>query len=111
VVASLQSAIPLPFGNVFALEKPVVQGVSPTCVDVGSSFTIAGTGMYPSLVTAVLIDGSPLDPRQYTVTSDTAITVIAPKISGDRLPVVVQTQQGESNDGVTIKISPRDRCN
>ena len=72
---------------------------------------IAGTGMYPSLVKSVLIDGSPLDPSQYTTVSDTAINVVAPRVSGEFLPVVVQTSQGNSNDTVTIEISIVDFCN
>jgi hypothetical protein len=62
LTASLQSTAPLPFGDVFALEKPVVLSLTPTCANAGDTFTITGTGMYPSLVKSVLIDGSPLDP-------------------------------------------------
>jgi hypothetical protein len=46
-----------------------------------------------------------LTSSQYTTTSDTSITVVAPAQSGDSLPVVVQTAQGLSNDDVTITIS------
>lgn len=109
--AGLNSVVPLPFGQTFALQNPVVLSVSPTCVNAGNTFVISGTGVYPSLVTSVLIDGSPLDSSQYTTTSDTSITVIAPEQSGEALPVVVQTTQGVSNASVTIEISVIDLCN
>jgi len=109
--AGLNSVVPLPFGQTFELQDPVVLSVSPTCVNAGNTFVISGTGMYPSLVTSVLIDGSPLDSSQYTTTSDTSITVIAPEQSGEALPVVVQTTQGVSNASVTIEISVIDLCN
>jgi hypothetical protein len=111
VVNNLTSVIPMPFGNTFALQPPVVLSVSPTCANAGDTFTITGTGLYPGLVTAVLIGGSPLDSRQYSTMSDTAISVVAPAMAGASLPVVVQTSQGESNDNVTIEISVSRQCN
>jgi hypothetical protein len=111
VMVAWQTTVPLPFGDTFALQKPVVQSVSPTCANAGTEFTITGTGMYPSLVTAVLIGGTPADTSQYTTVSDTAITVVAPEMSGEALPVIVQTTQGESNADVTIEISVIDVCN
>jgi hypothetical protein len=106
----ITSVIPMPFGATFALQQPVVLSVSPTCANAGDKFTITGTGLYPSLVTSVLIGGSPVDASQYTTVSDTAITVVAPEMSGESLPVVVQTTQGQSNDNVTIEISIIDIC-
>ena len=62
LTAKLNSTVPLPFGDTFALRQPVVTSVSPTSVFEGDEFTIAGTGLYPSLVTGVLINGEPLAP-------------------------------------------------
>jgi hypothetical protein len=101
---ALGLVVPLPFGDTFALQNPTVLSVNPTCAHAGTTFVINGTGFYPSLVKSVLIDGTPLDPSQYTTTSDTAITVVAPKESAKALPVVVETTQGESNSNVTIEI-------
>jgi hypothetical protein len=89
IEVSLSSVVPLPFGQTFALQPPVVQSVNPTCANAGTQFVISGAGFYPSLVPSVVIGGTPLDPSQYTTTSDTAITVIAPEMSGDSLSVVV----------------------
>ena len=107
---ALQSVVPLPFGETFVLQAPAVQSVSPTCANAGSTFVISGTGMYPSLVTSVLIGGLALDASQYTTNSDSSITVVAPAQSGEFLPVVVQTTQGVSNTNVTIEISVIDLC-
>ena len=104
VTATLSSVVPLPFGDTFALQPPVVTSVSPTTVFEGDEFTITGTGLYPSLVTGVLINGEPLDPTQFSTVSDTQITAVAPDTFGLFLPVVVQTTQGVSNDNVTIAI-------
>lgn len=102
----LPSMLPLPFGDTFALQQPVVGSVSPTSVEEGEEFTINGSGMYPSLVTGVLVGGVPLAPGQFTTVSDTQITVVAPDqfdpIFGQS--VVVQTTLGISNDNVTIII-------
>jgi hypothetical protein len=111
VATNLTSVVPLPFGDTFALQKPVVTSVNPTCANAGTKFVIDGTGMYPSLVTSVSIGGTPLNSSQYATTSDTAITVIAPQQSGEFLPVVVQTAEGLSNANVTIEISIIDICN
>lgn len=111
VTAYLQSNVPLPFGQTFALQKPVVLSVSPTCVNAGDTFTITGTGMYPSLVTSVLIGGTPLDSSQYTTVNNSSITVIAPEMSGEALSVDVKTTVGESDSNVTIEISVIDACN
>jgi hypothetical protein len=111
VTAYLLSNVPLPFGQTFALQKPVVLSVSPTCVNAGDTFTITGTGMYPSLVTSVLIGGTPLDSSQYTTVNNTSITVIAPEMSGEALSVDVKTTVGESDSNVTIEISVIDACN
>jgi hypothetical protein len=111
VVADVDSTVPLPFGDTFTLGEPVVLSVNPTCANAGDTFTITGTALYPSLVTSVLIGGTPVDAGQYTTVSDTAITVVAPDMSGEALSVVVQTTQGESNADVTIEISIFDLCN
>jgi hypothetical protein len=107
-VAAISSVVPLPFGDTFALQQPVVTTVSPTCVNAGNNFTISGTGLYPSLVSQVLIDGSPV--TAYTTRSDTQIDVVAPEQSGEELPVVVQTGEGISNSTVTVEISVIDLC-
>ena len=102
--ADLNSTVPLPFGDTFALQPPLVTSVDPDDVCAGDEFTIAGTGLYPSLVQAVLIDGTALDPTEFSTVSDTQITVVAPDTLGISLPVAVQTAEGLSNDDVTIAI-------
>ena len=108
VTANLNSVVPLPFGDVFALQQPAVTGVSPSSVGVGDEFTVTGTGFYPSLVTAVLIGGTAVNPANITAVSDTQINVIAPSFDFCELgcTVVVQTTQGTSNHNVTISIIP-----
>lgn len=108
-VAAITPVVPLPFGDTFTLQQPVVKSVSPTCVNAGNNFTINGSGLYPSLVSKVLIDSSLAN--AYTTRSDTEIDVIAPEQSGEALPVVVQTGEGISNSNVTIEISVIDLCN
>ncbi len=100
--------VPLPFGRTFALQPPVVTSVSPASVNQGDAFTINGTGFYPSLVTAVLIGGTQVNPANITTVSDTEINVVAPAFDFCELgcTVVVQTTQGTSNDNVTISIIP-----
>lgn len=93
--------VPLPFGTNFAIDKPVITGLSSSVVATGGQFTINGTSFYPALVTAVLIDGTPLQPTQYVVTSTQAITATVP-FSGALMPVQIQTTQGFSNDNFTI---------
>lgn len=100
----LCSTVPTPFGDVFALQPPVVASVSTGSVGPGQTFKIAGSGLYPSLVRGVLIGGQPLPAANFQVVSDTEITVIAPATPGDDQPVVIQTSQGVSNDDVTITI-------
>jgi hypothetical protein len=105
---NLLSKVPLPFGRTFALQPPAVTSVSPTSVNEGTTFTINGTGFYPSLVTAVLIGGTQVNPANITTVSDTQIDVVAPGFDFCELgcTVVVQTTQGTSNDNVTISIIP-----
>jgi hypothetical protein len=106
--ATYNASVPLPFGRTFALQLPVVTGVSPSCVDSGDEFTIQGTGMYPSLVQSVLIGGTPVAPENITTVSDTQINVIAPDTfacHGTGCSVAVQTTQGTSNTNFTIVIS------
>ncbi|WP_169972678.1 calcium-binding protein [Tautonia rosea] len=112
VAAQLESKIPIPFGSTFALQDPVVTGLTAPnsilgepVVSEGGTFTIHGTGLYPSLVTGVLIGGVPLDSENFQTVSDTQISVIAPdQFSVLPQTVVVQTTQGTSNDNVTIII-------
>jgi hypothetical protein len=106
LIPQINVSVPFPFGKVFAIEQPVVTSVSPTCAIDGGEFTIAGTGLYPSLVTSVLIDGESLDPTQFSTVSDSQIAVVAPDTFGFFLPVVVQTTQGFSNHDVTVAILP-----
>jgi hypothetical protein len=105
ITASMIDIVPLPLGDTFTLAQPVVSSVSPASVSPGDKFTITGTGMYPSLVTSVLIGGTALLPTQYTTVSDTQVQVIAPNKSGCNQTVVVQTGEGLSNDSVDINIS------
>ncbi|MGH6904950.1 MAG: IPT/TIG domain-containing protein [Geminicoccaceae bacterium] len=100
----LDSPVPLPFGDTFALQPPAVTSVDPDDVCANEKVTITGTGFYPSLVQRVLIDGDALD--AFSTVSDTEITVFAPDFLGFALPVAVQTAEGLSNDDVTIAIDP-----
>jgi hypothetical protein len=105
---NLNSVVPLPFGDTFVLQEPVVTGVSPSCVNSGDQFTIQGTGFYPSLVQSVLIGGTPVSPANITTVSDTQINVVAPdtiECHGTGCTVAVQTTQGTSNTNFTIVIS------
>jgi hypothetical protein len=112
-LVDLDSVIPVPFGDTFALQNPAVVSVSSqdnpgsTCVIPGKNFTINGIGLYPSLVTSVLINGTPLDPGSYSTISDTGITVTAPSslASSRAQTVVVKTEKGSSNDDITVTIS------
>jgi hypothetical protein len=108
LIANLTSTVPLPFGRTFSLQRPVVTSVNPTSVNQGDTFTINGTGFYPSLVNAVLIGGTPLSQDNVTPVSDTQINVVAPAFIACELgcSVVVQTTQGNSNDNVSISIIP-----
>ena len=99
---NLNSTVPTPFGGVFSLQQPMVTSVSTDEVDPGQTFTIQGSGLYPSLVTGVLIGGQALPEANFQVVSDTETTVVAPDTASDDLPVVVQTTQGVSNDNVTM---------
>lgn len=103
--------IPLPFGDTFALQKPTVLSVNPTCVSAGNKFTINGSGFYPSLVTSVTLGGTAVDMSAIALESDTAISVIAPDVSAEADPVVVETAEGQSNSNVNIEISIIDICN
>jgi hypothetical protein len=108
VPVNLTSTVPLPFGRTFALQAPVVTSVNPTSVNAGDTFTINGTGFYPSLVQAVLIGGTPVNQANITTVSDTQINVVAPDFIACEFgcTVVIQTTQGASNDNVTVSISP-----
>src|SRR5262249_8310373 len=99
------TTVPFPFGATFALASPTVTGVSTPSVDPGETFTIHGSGLYPSLVEAVLIGGQALDQSNVAPISDTEIQGVAPNIPGTSLPIVVKTSQGDSNDNVVISIS------
>jgi hypothetical protein len=99
------ASAPLPFGDIFQLQAPVVTGVSPSAVSPGAKFTVTGSAFYPSLVESVVLDGQALDPSSYTVVSDTQIEVVAPNSPGSALPIVVKTTQGLSNANVTIDIA------
>ena len=98
------AAAPLPFGDTFQLEQPIVSAVNVPSVAAGGKFTITGTGLYPFLVEDVLIGGTPLATAAFTVVSDTEIEVVAPNTPGAAQKVVVKTSQGLSNDTVTINI-------
>lgn len=102
---TLSSEVPLPFGYTFALLKPSVASVSPACVVAGNTFTIDGTGVYPSLVTSVLIGGTPLDSTQFTTDSDTVITAVAAESVGEGPAGHRSVGGGLSNSNVTMKIA------
>jgi RTX calcium-binding nonapeptide repeat (4 copies) len=105
VATAVISKVPLPFGDIETLQNPAVSSVNPTCVFPGSTFTINGTGLYPSAVSSVLIGGTPLSSAQYTTVSDTQIQVVAPNQQEvDSQPVVVQTGIGQSASNVSIEI-------
>jgi hypothetical protein len=104
LIVFLNSWVPTPFGDTFALRPPKVASVSTNVVKPGQTFTIAGSGFYPSLVSSLLIGGQPLPAANFQVVSDKEITVIAPDTPGVDLPVVVQTTEGFSNDSVPITI-------
>jgi len=105
LTSSVILPVPLPFGDTFALQNPTVLSANPNCVLPGSTFAINGTGMYPALVTGVVIGGMPLTASQYSKGSDTLLQVIAPNQPGEApQPVVVQTALGLSNSNVTIEI-------
>jgi hypothetical protein len=107
-IAQVISSVPMPFGQTFALQLPVITSVSPSCVDSGQQFTIQGTGLYPSLVQAVLIGGTPVSQAAITTVSDTQIDVIAPDTAachGTGCAVAVQTAEGTSNTNFSIVIS------
>jgi RTX calcium-binding nonapeptide repeat (4 copies) len=110
LTTDFQAMIPLPFGDTKTLQQPQVLNTNPTCVNAGNTFTIQGTGLYPALVSSVLIGGQTLPTSAYTATSDTSITAVAPELSGDELAVVVQTAEGESNSNVTMEISVIGLC-
>ena len=99
----INPVVPLPFGRTFSLQPPVVTGLSSYYVDEGNTFTIKGSGFYPSLVQSVLIGGTPLTSSQYKVLSDKQIEVVAPFL-GFYDSVVVQTSQGTSNDNYHVTI-------
>ncbi len=107
VEVQLSASVPWPFGRTFAIQPPVVTGVSPACVNSGDSFTIQGTGLYPSLVQAVLINGNAVDSSAITTVSDTQTNVIAPDTIECHFgcPVAVQTNEGTSNTNFNIEIS------
>jgi hypothetical protein len=96
-------SLPFPFGKVFSLQDPKITGLSSSFVEEGDTFTISGSGFYPSLVEGVLIGGTPLTSEQYTTVSDTQIRVVAPFLAAFS-PVVVQTTEGTSNDDYTVTI-------
>jgi hypothetical protein len=83
----------------------MVLSVNPTCALAGRNFAINGIGMYPKLVTGIVIGAVTVGQKQYSTTSDTLIQVAAPNQPSEALqPVVVQTAEGLSNSNVTIEI-------
>ena len=106
ITTSYDMVVPIPFGATFTLQPPQVASVDPPCIGAGGKFSIGGSGFYPDLVTGVTVGGVPVSTSQFSAASDTVIDVAAPPLSGDALPVVVQTQQGLSNSNVAIKIGP-----
>jgi IPT/TIG domain len=109
VVVQVDWCVPnLPFGDTFAPQNPVVTSANPTCVNAGDTFTINGTGFYPSLVTSVTVGKQSAAP--YTASSDKLITAVAPILSGYSFPVIVQTGVGISNDSVKIEVSDFGLC-
>jgi hypothetical protein len=97
-------AAPLPFGDTFQLQNPVVSGVSVPTVAPGGEFTITGSAFYPFLVEGVVIGGQGLSSSSFTALNDSQIEVVAPNTPGNALSVIVKTGQGLSNGNVTINI-------
>ena len=62
------------------------------------------------LVSDILIGGANYSSSQYTVESDSLLSVVAPSQSGDDLPVAVHTGVGQSNTNVGIEISTYHLC-
>ena len=99
------NAIPLPF-DTFTLSEPTVTGVNPTSVEQQHSFDILGSGLYPSLVTAVQLGGVSLPTGNYSPSSDSDVTVTVPgTFDTGQQTVGVQTSQGQSNTDVTVKVT------
>ena len=86
VILDVMNRVPLPF-NTFTLELPVVEKVDPTTVKLGQQFEIIGSGLYPSLVTAVQLGGDALPTGNFTPTDDTEITVCGAELGEHRHPV------------------------
>lgn len=104
---TFSASVPWPFGETFQIQPPVVAGISPSCVDSGQPFTVQGTGLYPSLVQAVLVNGTPVAPSAVTTASDTQLNVIAPDTVQCHFgcPVAIQTNEGTSNTNFEVEIS------
>ena len=103
---SIDNDIPLPF-DTWTLDVPMVARVDPVSVVVGTLFTITGMGFYPGTVNGVTLDGTFLPAANWIANSASEITVIAPSSGftlGTELPVVVQTQQGDSSETVTVTL-------
>jgi hypothetical protein len=107
VSLTMSSLVPWPFGETFQIQPPTVTAVNPSCVDSGDSFTITGSGLYPSLIQSVIINGTPVVPQAITTISDTQTNIIAPSTIQCHFgcPVVVQTNEGTSNTNQSIEIS------
>ncbi len=58
-----------------------------------------------------VIGGQPLNPSNFSVLSDSQISVVAPNTPGNALPVVVKTTQGVSKGDVTITITRSSQVN
>jgi hypothetical protein len=97
--------IPLPFGDTFQLQDPVVTGVNVPTIAPGQEFTIKGASFYPALVEGVVIGGQALGPSSFNVVDNNDIEVVAPNSPGNAQSVVVKTVEGFSNSNITINIS------
>jgi Ca2+-binding RTX toxin-like protein len=98
--------VPVPFGQVFELDPPLILATNPKSVTVGNTFIINGVNFFPSLVQSVLIGGKPLDPANWMALSNQQIVAVAPDTPGKALPVIVKTALGFSGPGATITITP-----
>jgi hypothetical protein len=104
---NFSTEVPWPFGETFQIQPPVVTAVKPGCVDSGDVFSIQGTGLYPSLLNSVLVNGVPVSPQAITPISDTQVNVAAPSTVECHFgcPVQVSTAKASSNTNASIEIS------
>lgn len=101
---SVGTAVPLPF-NQTKLAPPTVVGVSASSAKPGDVITVTGTSLY--LIESALIGGNPVPASNYEVVeSDTSLRIVIPanQPKGAGQKIVIKTQEGLSNDNITVSI-------